>query len=192
MKLRRLLIPLLGAWIGIVIVLGVISIQAPSIAGRVIDHPHERAAKIFNALGSVTARQLVQYEAVELSLQQRDFWLRVEVGIGLFLFFGLLFGTDAGASAMALALAMLILVLAQLFGIYPYVMGLDRAMAFGGNEATLGRSAVFVRWVFLVTEAIKVLIGAGVVLLLGSRRRRKQFREEIHPVNNADHSHVDR
>ncbi len=193
MNLRRLLVPLLGAWIGIIILMAVLSAQLSTIADRILDRPHERAAKIFETVGPRAASQLAHYEAVELLIQQRDFWLRVEVAIGVFVFFGLLFGTDTGTGALFLSLVMSIVVLAQLFGIYPYVMGLGRALSFDANDSDLGKDYLFLNGVFLCTEALKVLMGIGVILSIGSRRRRrKQFREEVHPVHNPDHSHVNR
>ncbi|MCX6623077.1 MAG: hypothetical protein NTY38_18815 [Acidobacteria bacterium] len=193
MNLRRLLIPLLGAWIGVISLLMVQGVQSTEHAERTLDRPHERAGKIFEAVGPRAAGQLVRYEAAELVIRHRAFWLRVEIAIGIAVFLGLLFGTDAGTGPLVLALLMVVAVLAQMFGVYPFLMGLVRALAFDVRDATLEKDYLFLNGVFLCTEGLKILLGIGVILSIGSRRRRqKQFREEIHPVHNPDHSHVNR
>jgi len=193
MNLRQLLVPILGAWIGAIALLLVIELGSASMTSHILERPHEKAAKLFEALGSKATNQLVQYEAAELRIRQRDLWLRVEAVAGVVVFFGLLFATDAGTGALVLALVLAVVTLLQLFGLYPHLMGFTRAMAFDSRDVSLGKDLLFLHGVNMAVEGLKVVLAAGVILSIGSRRRRrKQFREEVHPINNADHSHVNR
>lgn len=193
MNLRHLLIPLAGAWIGIIVLLGIMDLRSSAAGDEILARPDERVAKVFAMMGPRTARQLARYEAQEIFFQQRAFWLRIEVVIGVFLFLGLLFGTGASAGPILISLAMLLLALAQWFGILSHLVGAGRALAFDANDARLGKDYVFLNGIFLGTEALKALLGGAAILSIGSRRsRRKQFREEVYPVYNSDHGHVDR
>ncbi|MBY0503551.1 MAG: hypothetical protein K2X03_06570 [Bryobacteraceae bacterium] len=199
MNNQRLACILLGAWLSGSLILAAIAVGNFRITDRILLTPGASgAAKALETLGSVEARYLLRYQTGEINRALFEYWGLAQLGLGLLLFFLLLFGTLASKKTLIVSFALVVLVAVNQFAIMPSIIGLGRAVEFSDStkfpshrkqlEAMHGLYATF--------EALKVLTGLGLAGLLvlsrTDRKRRGSRTPKLDTVNHTDHSHVNR
>jgi len=97
---------------------------------RLLKQSDPAATLRIKLMGKDQARLLMRYEASELNRYYFETWEIVQVVLGAFLFFFLLFGTGEGKVSLALALLLLIIVLVQRFALTPEIIAIGRMLDF--------------------------------------------------------------
>lgn len=150
---------------------------------------------MINALGSDKASLLMRHAAAEETRSALAVWERVEIALGLVLGGCLYLATQKRVLPIVLCGAMLVLVLFQHFGVGPELAYSGRETDFPPGNALVGSTERLraLQAVYYGTELIKLVAG-GILAsyLFVFRSSRRSSRKEIHTVDHADHSHVNR
>ena len=195
MHSRRVACLFLGIWLGAGILLAWVATENFRTTDRVLAKPSPAALLSLKSLAPASARMLLRYEAAEQNRWLFRAWGTVQLiaGSGFFLF--LLFGTREGKYPLILALLMLCVVILQLFVLVPTMTSLGRMTDFLPAEQSSGeRSRLAVlHTMYLLAEAAKWLLALLLAARLVRRRGRSgDARQNVNPVDKADHRHVNR
>jgi hypothetical protein len=195
MSARRLVVFLLGVWLGgslLVFLAATANLRSPD---QVLAFPPLAIVKIVESIGHEAARMLLLHQASELNRGYLESWGTAQLGIGLAVFATLLFATREGKWLVSGSLVMLLLAALMRLLLTPDLVNFGRQLDFAtgaGKTAEQARLAA-VRTAYNVAEAVKCGLG---LILLGmlvrrSERKRRSIRK-VHPVNDADDRHIDR
>src|SRR5579863_5772905 len=91
MHTRRFACLLLGIWFAGGVFMQWISTQNYRVADRLLDQPNPAASLEFKVLGPAATRQLLRYQVAEENRYYFEAWETVQVMLGAFFFFFLLF-----------------------------------------------------------------------------------------------------
>ena len=97
---------------------------------RLLQFPAPAAVPGLERLGHDSARTLLRYEASEFNRQDFEIWEMLQIGLGVLLFFLLLFGTHETKFALGISLIMLLIALLQRIWLTPAIVSLGRAIDF--------------------------------------------------------------
>ncbi len=185
---------LLGAWLaGSVLMWGIAS-QSLGVVDEAMSSPPAGAGKLIQAIGSDNARALLRYSAGEQNRFLFEWWEFVEMGLAVALILTLVLGLKSRLLA-GLTTGMLLLVLFAHFRVTVELAWLGRSIEFvhTAGEALERDQFWRLHTVYAAIEAVKLLLGAAVgILLFTMRRRRAAVRKEINVVDHANHGHVNR
>jgi predicted lysophospholipase L1 biosynthesis ABC-type transport system permease subunit len=161
---------------------------------RLLSAPSPQAEARIQALGGRdAARAFLRYQVAEQNRWYFETWECVQIGLGLALFFVLLFGSVPDKVFLLLTLAMLAIVLVMRFFLTPEITQLGRVIDFAAPGVPGAERSRF--WAFhgaySASELGKIGLGLVLVVLL-IRRRRRSHAAEIDAVDKSDHSHVNR
>lgn len=199
MNNQRLACLLLGAWLSGSLFVAALAVGTFRVTDRLLMSPLlPAAAKSMETLGAVEARYLLRHQAGEFNRAMVETWGIAQLCIGLLLFALLLFGTLADKKVLALSLLMVLFVIANQFAVLPSVVGLGRSVEFTDSTKfpSQRKQLAAMSGMFLTLEVAKALTGCGLAFLLlvvrPDRKRRGRRSTDLHPVDNADHSRIDR
>jgi len=152
------------------------------------------AAKIIRTAGKDNARALLRYSAGEQNRFLFEGWELAQMALGVGLILVLILGLKNRLLA-GLTGGMLLLVIFAHFRVTSELSWLGKSIEFTPWAAESLERDLFWRQhaVYSTIEAIKLLLGSAVAILLFTMRRRKTpVRKEIDAVDHAHHSHVNR
>ncbi len=199
MNNQRLVCILLGAWLNGSIFLATIVIGNFKITDRMLLTPAlPGAAKAIETLGSIDSRYLLRHQVGEINRALIEYWGLGQLAIGLLLFCLLLFGTTASKKTLGVSFFMVLLVVASQFAVMPSIVGLGRAVEFSDSTKfpSQRRQLDAMQGVYTTFEVLKVLTGLGLGGLLvfarTNRKRKGRRSNDLHRVDHADDSRVDR
>lgn len=161
---------------------------------RLLAAPSPQAEDRIQAMGGHdAARAFLRYQVAEQNRWYFETWECVQIGLGLALFFVLLFGSVHNKVYLLLTLVMLAIVLVMRFFLTPEITQLGRVIDFVAPGVPAADRTRF--WTFhgaySASELAKIGLGIVLVVLL-IRRRNRSHSAEIDAVDKSDHSHVDR
>ncbi|HLK69762.1 MAG TPA: hypothetical protein VKU19_40310 [Bryobacteraceae bacterium] len=198
MRSRRFACLLLGMWFAGGALIQWITTESYRTVDRLLDQPNPAASLQFKVLGPATTRQLLTYQVAEQNRYYLETWETVELMLGCFFFFYLLFGTREDKFSLLMALLMLVGVVAQRFFLTPEMNALGRISDFVPPETYVPhrRGLPVIQSAHHVIELAKL----GIALLLsvwllmgkGRRRSRSEVRQELDLIDKANYRHVDR
>jgi hypothetical protein len=175
-----------------------ISTQNYRVADRLLDQPNPAASLEFKVLGPAATRQLLRYQVAEENRYYFEAWETVQVMLGAFFFFFLLFGTREDKFSLLISLLMLVATGVQRFILTPEITAFGRVLDFVPQDVYVpGRRTLPVaQSAYQAVELSKLALGAVLTLwlLLGRGRRRSgsEVRQELDLINKANYRHVDR
>ncbi|MBI4875887.1 MAG: hypothetical protein HY822_14720 [Acidobacteria bacterium] len=193
MSNRRFVICLLGMWLAGSLFLAAVASYNFRAVEQVLAAPPRPAAKTIDTLGPDSARMLLRYQVSELNRAYFEYWGLAQLALGTAVFALLLFGTSEGKWAVALSLVAVLIAVVQRFLLTPDLVNYGRQLDFSLNEARVAERArlAALHGAYSGAELFKWALMFGVLGLLirrGERKRRSV--RKIHPVDNADHPHV--
>ncbi|MBK5292620.1 MAG: hypothetical protein JJE04_13200 [Acidobacteriia bacterium] len=208
MRIKRVAILWLGAWLGASLFMGWVSTTGSDSADFVVKSNSVRAQKEVKEIGVHRTRALLQFHMAE-SIRNRTYdWEAAQLGIGLVLVILLLFGTNGERVSMGLSVLMLVFVGIMHWIMTPQIMELGRGIDFASSEDMIPERQAFWSYFrsYTYMEVLKFVLGVILAVNLlfrsrsggdkaekdekGSRRRRRRI-VKVDGVNHADHSHVD-
>jgi hypothetical protein len=194
MHFRRFAALLLGAWLGGCLLMDMVATQNFRAVDRLLAAPSLDAAERIRALGGHEgARIFLRYEAAEENRWYFENWERIQIGLGLALFFVLLFGSFPDNLTLALVLVMFAIVMVMRFFITPEITRLGRMIDFVPPGTPSGERTRF--WMFhgaySGSELVKLGLGVWLAARLAWRHRILQT-AQVDTVDKRDHSHIDR
>ncbi|MBZ5626400.1 MAG: hypothetical protein LAQ69_48125 [Acidobacteriia bacterium] len=187
---------MLGIWLAGGAFMQWISTENIRAVDRLLDHPNPAAILQFRTLGSQGTRLLLDYQAAEQNRFYFESWEVVQMILGSFFFFYLLFGTREDKFSLLMALLMLMAVVAQRFLLTPEISSLGRVLDFAPADvyASGKRKLMIVKSAYDAVELTKLGIGVllGAWLIMGRRRRSGDVRQELDLINKANYRHINR
>ena len=195
MSSRRMACLLLGLWLGAGVLMAWVATQDLGSADRLTAHPDLAAALQLKSPGANQARPLLHYLAAEQTRNNLQTWGSVQLFVGSFFFFFLLFGTNQGKVSLALALLMALIAFGQRLFLIPEILSRGRAMDFmaqipANQQTQLG----VMHYAYSLTEVVKGGLGlilAG-ILIWRTGVQSLNAGQEVQMVDKADHRHVNR
>lgn len=195
MSTRRMACLLLGLWLGAGVLMAWVAIQDLHSADRLAAHPDLVAALQLKSLGSSQTLPLLRYLAAEQTRTNLESWGSLQLLVGSFFFFFLLFGTNQGKFSLALALLMALTAFGQRLFLIPEILSRGRAVDFLAQIPPYQQTQLEVlHYAYSVTEAVKVALGLilAAILIWRTDGRSLNARHEVQMVDKADHRHVNR
>lgn len=175
MHFRRLACFLLGAWIGGSLFMAFVATQNFRSVDRLLVAPSPSAAQHIQVLGHDAARTFLRYQVSEQNRWYFETWEGFQLGLGLALFFLLLFGTDTGKIPLLLSLLMIVSVGVARFYLTPQIVHLGRLIDFVPADTGSPERSQF--WTlhteYSVLELVKWGLGFSLAAKLILRSRRK-------------------
>src|SRR5450755_3153501 len=126
MHSRRFACLLLGIWLAGGAFLQWISTENYRGVDRLLDAPNPVASLQFHTLGLVASRLLLRYQVAEQTRFYFESWETLQLMLGTFFFFFLLFGTREDKFSLLMALLMLLAVAVQRFYLTPEIHAFGR------------------------------------------------------------------
>jgi hypothetical protein len=166
----------------------------------VLTSDHPKAQSEISTLGPDRARALFRYQVSEQNRGYFHRWELAQLALGAALVVVLLASSE-NRLGVALAGAMVVLVALLHFFITPEVTAIGRAIDFTTLEQMPAERARFWNYHRAYSGLELVKLGLGLALgvrLLWSARRPKlrgsdaSLTQQVHPVDHANHTHVDR
>ena len=195
MSSRRMACLLLGLWLGAGVLMAWVATQDLGSADRLAAHPDLAAALQLKSLGANQTLPLLRYLAAEQTRNNLETWGSVQLFVGSFFFFFLLFGTNQGKPSLALALLMAVIAFGQRLFLIPEILSRGRAMDFMAQIPVYQHTQLGVlHYAYTLTEVVKGGLGlilAG-ILIWRTGGRALNAGQEVYMVDKADHRHVDR
>lgn len=147
-----------------------------------------------NPIGKVEGRALLRYQVSEQNRYYFATWEMVQVFLGGFFFFFMLFATREGKLTLGLALFMWVLVLAQRLALTPEITSLGRSMDFVPAAQMAGERVKFMvlHTTYVGVELAKWGLGLALALILILQRggRSRNAGQQINAVNKPNYGHV--
>ncbi len=166
---------MLGFWLGAGVCVDILATQNSAAIDRFMSDPGSpNATTQIRQAGPVSVRFLLARSAAEENAWVFAKWEWAEIGIGIALFFQVMFGERPPHSAVVLIPAMLLIVLVQLSILTPHIASLstevDEIPAFElpGNQAMAQFQAF--RGIYTGGEILKLALGIGLASRLAIRR----------------------
>ncbi len=209
MRIKRVALLWLGAWLGASLFMGWISMTVADSANLVVKSRSTRAQKEVKDIGPQRTRALLQFHMAESMRNLSYDWEFFQLWIALVLVALILFGTNADRVAMGLSIFMLVVVAIMHWIMAPQILELGRGIDFASAEDMIPERQAF--WSYFKSytymEIAKITMGMllAVKLLYRGRskagstggkdgkrsRRRKRRIVKMDQVDHSDHSHVD-
>jgi hypothetical protein len=201
MHTRRLIMLLLGLWLGASVLMDWISIGGTDTIPASFDSARQREPIMVRTIGEGPVRELLRYQTAELNRHHTYFWGFAQIGMGVVLVLTVLFATNGNKPGLILSSAMLLLVMGMQFAVVPAMLEQDRALDFAVGDVSRERAAFAgSRNTYMGMEVMKLFAGLGLAGVLlyrerggtsGSTRRRRRL-DKIDVVDYANHGRVDR
>jgi hypothetical protein len=195
MSSRRMACLLLGLWLGAGVLMTWVATQDLGSADRLAAHPGLAAAVQLKSLGVNQTLPLLRYLAAEQTRNNLETWGTLQLLVGSFFFFFLLFGTNLGKFSLALALLMALIAFGQRLFLIPEILSHGRALDFLAQVPPFQRTQLNVlHYAYSLAEAVKGGLGlilAG-TLIWRTGGRSLHAGQEFQMVDKADHRHVNR
>ncbi len=200
MHSRRFACLLLGMWLaGGLLITWMVSENSRAV-DRLMGAADPAATLRIKAMGAAETDLLLRYHSAELTRTELELWQGVQICVGVFFLFFMVFGTGEGKISLALSLVLLLCVLVQRFAIWPEIVSYGRLTDFVPQSANSGYRA---KLLVMQSGFLGVEIGKWVVLvvlsaiLIGRRSSRRRGSSDdswkkFQVVNKADDGHVDR
>lgn len=175
MHLRRVSSFVLGAWIVGSLLVAAILYETSGSTERILGAAPAPIAKLVEKSGSDQIRQLMHYQASELSRAYLARWEMSELGIGVVLLLLLVFSTHVNRLAIALCGSMIVFAAFGHFVLSPEINYIGRAIEF--EQAWSGQRARYLalQGTYSGLAALKVLLGcilAGYLFVFRARPMR--------------------
>lgn len=193
MHTRRLASFLLGGWIAGSFFVIFIAIQNFQGIDQLLETRLEPLAKLLDKVGRDNARALLRHQAAQLNDHLFQRWEQIQIVLGMVLIGCLIFATHRRMMPILLASLMLAMVVFLEIAISPEIAWLGRGIEFLAPAAAAdqGRRLHAMQQIYGATEAAKLIVGGILAAYLFVFRVGPRSRKEVHPVDHADHSHVD-
>jgi hypothetical protein len=164
-------------------------------ADRMAAHPDLAAAIQLKSLGANQTLPLLRYLAAEQTRTNLETWGTVQLFVGSFVFFFLLFGTNQGKFSLAVALVMTLIAFGQRLVLIPEILGRGRALDFLAHVSRRDQTQLDVlQYAYGLSEIVKVGFGLllAAILIWRTGGRSLDSVQEVQVVDKADHRHVNR
>jgi hypothetical protein len=196
MHTRRLATLLLGAWLaGSFFMIWVATGNFASVE-RVLATESAKAQAEIKEIGPARARMLLRYHSSEQNRHYFYQWEMAQIALGILTLIVLRFATGGDKVTLALSGGMVLLVVVMHFMLTPRITELGRAIDFTATGHLPDERRVFWNYhkSYSGLELLKIGLGlvAGVRMIRRSRALKRGSGDQIHPVDHADHTHVDR
>src|ERR1039458_388059 len=163
MSSRRMACLLLGLWLGAGVLMAWVATQDLRSADRLAAHPDLAAALQLKSLGANRPLPFLRYLAAEQTRYNLETWGTVQLFVGSFFFFFLLFGTNQGKFSLTLALLMALIAFGQRLVLIPEILSRGRAMDFLAQIPVRQQTQLNVlHYAYSLSEAVKG--GLGLIL----------------------------
>jgi hypothetical protein len=196
MSSRRIACLLLGLWLGAGLLMAWVATQDLQSADKMAAHPDLAAAVQLKSLGASQALPLLRYLAAEQTRTNLETWGTIQLAIGSFFFFFMLFGTNQGKLALAIALLMTLIAFGQRLFVIPEILTRGRALDFVAQAPHRQQIQLNVlHYAYSLTEVVKGGLGlilAGIMVWRTGERTSVNTRQQVNAVDKADYRHVNR
>lgn len=169
---RRFTAVVLSMWLGGILLVSLVAPASYRSVESTLASPPQDVVKAMKEIGPGPVRQIVQYQASEVSRVVLEWWGLVQLGMGATVFLLLLFGSTAGRPALALSLGMLLMGLLEELFLIPRIseIGQELQVANLTRAADLATKMRALHLGFTAFGLVVVLLGAILLgLLLRSR-----------------------
>src|ERR1017187_2035331 len=193
MHSRRFACLLLGIWFAGGAFLQWISMENYRAVDRLLDQPNPAATLQFKALGPAATRQVLRYQVAEQNRFYTEAWETLQLMLGSFFFFFLLFGTREDKFSLLMALLMLLAVAVQRFYLTPEISSFGRMLDFvpadvyvpGRRRLPIAQSAY--DGIELAKLGVGVLLGVWLIVGRGRGRSGADVRQQLDLINKANY-----
>jgi hypothetical protein len=198
MHSRRFACLLLGIWYAGGAFMQWISMENYRAVDRLLDQPRPVASLQIKALGPPALRQMLRFQVAEQNRFYFEAWETVQLMLGSFFFFFLLFGTREDKFSLLMALLMVVGAAVQRFVLTPEITAFGRTLDFVPSDVYVpGRRRLPIiqsayDGVELAKLGIGTLLAGWLILGRGRRRSGRDVRQELDLIDKANYRHVDR
>jgi hypothetical protein len=192
MQYRRIICLILGLWFGGGLVMTWFGARSFQTADRVMNQSNPGFALQTKPLGPAVTRAVLRHEVAEQNRWLFQSWENLQIGIGVFFFCYLLFGTMEGKFTLLLALLMLVLTAVQRIGVSPALGSLGSSLDYLPSEALVAERAKFwmLHGAYVGMELAKLGLGVIVCALVLRRSRSVDPLNQFNMIDKANHRHV--
>ena len=191
MHYRRIICLILGLWLGGGIVMAYFGARSFGTPDRVINGSNPGFVMQTKPLGNAT-RAVLKHQVAEMNRWLFQSWENIQIGIGVFFFCYLLFGTMEGKITLGLALLMLILTAVQRIGMSPALSVMGGTLDYLPQETIASEKAKF--WLlhsaYIGVELVKLGLGAIVCAIVLTKSRAVDPLNQFNMVDSSKHRHV--
>ncbi len=193
MHTRRISTFILGAWIAGCVFMAFVSFENFRAPSLVMTTPLPPVDAMTKQMGSERMAALLRHAAAEQTRHDSLLWLEAQIVLGLILEFYLMLATQRRVAPLMLCGVMLILVLFQ--------VRLHAELTYQGRETDFPPASTAVdpiarfwalQQVHFGVEIVKLLVGGALASYLFVFRTGRRTRNDIHAIDHAHHSHIDR
>jgi hypothetical protein len=192
MQYRRIVCLILGAWLGGGLIMAWFGARSFQIPGAVMNQSNPGFVLQTKPLGPATTRAILRHEVAEQNRWLFQSWENLQIGIGVFLFSYLLFGTMEGKFTLLQALLMVVLVGVQRIGLSPAMGSLGGSLDYMPADTVTAERAKF--WMlhsaYVGMELAKLGLGIIVCALVLRRSRSVDPLNQFDMIDKANHRHV--
>jgi hypothetical protein len=192
MQYRRIVCLILGIWLGGGLIMAWYGARSFQVPDRILNQANPGFALQTKPLGHATTRAVLRHEVAEENRWLFQCWENMQIGVGVFLFSYLLFGTMEGKFTLLLALLMLVLVAVQRIGVSPSLGVLGGSLDYLPPDTVAGERAKF--WMlhsaYVGMELAKLGLGIIVCTLVLRRSRSVDPLNQFDMIDKANHRHV--
>ena len=198
MHSRRFASLLLGVWLAGGLIVALVARENRRVADRLIEPPRTAILLQFKSADIPGVRLLLRYEAAEQTRSYYEGWETMQILLGTFFFFFLLFGTREDKYSLLIPLLMLSVTIGQRFVLTPEITGRGRVLDFvpeGALAADRVKLLVLQKayWAAEVGKgALGLLLAARLILLVRRRPSGADIRNQLDLVDKANYGHIDR
>jgi len=162
---------------------------------RLLASPGPEAAQRIQTLGGRdAARVFLRYHSSELNRFYFETWERIQIALGIALMLVLIFSPETGRVQQVLCALMLAIVLVARWWVTPQITEIGRAIDWipPGASSPLRTDFWRLHGLYSGGEVLKQLLGLTLAFRLIWRSKTSSRVDQVDPVHNADHSHVNR
>jgi hypothetical protein len=193
MHFPRLAAFLIGVWVACGLFMATVATQNFRSVDRLLASPGSEAAQRIQTLGGRdAARVFLRHQASELNRFYFETWERVQIALGVSLFLVLFLMDASDRVQQVLCLLMLAIVLVARWWVTPQITEIGRAIDWiPPSESNALRSHFWtLHGAYAGGEVLKQLLGLTLAFRLVWRRKGPSGIDQVDPVHNPDHSHV--
>ncbi len=196
MHSRRFACFLLGVWLAGGLMVTWLASENSHAVDRLLASADPAVTVRIKLLGPQETSLLLRYEAAELTRHEVGLCLGVQIALGVFFLFFLLFGTGEGKFSLALALILVLCVSLQRLALWPEIVSIGKLVDFlsVGEGSGLRAKLLVMESAFFSVEVGKwVVITVLAGILIGRGRGRgssDRSWNKFNVVNKADDRHV--
>jgi hypothetical protein len=195
MHFRRLVVFVLGVWLGGSFFMTFVATQNFRSVDRLLESPSAQAAQDIKTLGPARARLFLRHQVSEQNRFYFEVWENVQYILAAAVFATFLFGTHEGKLTLLFSLIPLVLVAVQNLIFSPEIISLGRMLDYIPQvQDTPDRSRF---WVFhnaySMTELVKwalLTIMLGKIVLGRRRRSSREVARDVDVVDKSDYRHI--